>query len=229
MSFWGLGRRRKEPEPSPAAPPKPVTERLSVVEFWSADQRVTVGMDLSQGRLTDLVNRDQSVRVVVLDAPPEDPSQGVDKQPGQAWVDFEAEETLLIFPPPQLTDPRRRLHRPKQPIEIVIGPFEVSGAVHIPPGAQAAGFLFRLSTRFTPITRVSVRDTRLAGFEQRAEVVLVNLRQVGIIRDVGLGESEEAEAAEASHAPEAADGADAPIAPEVPEESEVPELRVPDY
>ncbi len=213
MSFWPLGRRRKEPEPAPAAPPPKTPTRLSVAEFWTAERRLSVGMDLSQGRLTDMINGDDSVRVVLLDIVPEDPSQQVEMRPDQQWTDLGIEEALLVFPPPQTTDPRRRLHRPKQPIEIRIGPFTILGAVHIPPGAQAAGFLFRLNTRFTPITRAAVQDTRLAGFEQRADVVLVNLKRVDVIRDVGLdekGEKEEGEEMEALRAPESAEQPEEP-------------------
>jgi len=194
VSFWPLRRRRKEPEPSaPAIPTTAAASGLSVVELWTADQRATVGIDLSQGRLTDLFNREETIRGVLLDAPPEDPSKLIEKRPDQEVVELEVEQALLVFPPPQPTNPNRRLHRPKQPIEIVIGPFEVSGVVSIPPGAQAAGFIFRQNVRFTPVTRAAVRDTRLVGFEQRAEVVLVNLRRVATIRDLGVAEPDEGE------------------------------------
>lgn len=197
MTFWPLRRRRKEPEPpTMPIPMQPAAAGLSVVELWTADQRATVGIDLSQGRLTDLFNREETIRVVVLDAPPEDPSKLVDKRPEQEWVELEVEQAMLVFPPPQPTNPTRRLHRPKQPIEIVVGPFEVTGVVSIPPGAQAAGFMFRQNVRFTPVTRAAVRDTRLVGFEQRAEVVLVNLRRVATIRDLGVTESDEADLGE---------------------------------
>lgn len=197
MSFWPLRRRRKEPDlPTMPIPARPVAAGLSVVELWTAEQRVTVGIDLSQGRLTDLFNREEKIRVVVLDAPPEDPSKLVEKRPEQEWVELEVEQALLVFPPPQATNPTRRLHRPKQPIEIVIGPFEISGTVSIPPGAQAAGFIFRQNVRFTPVTRAAVRDTRLAGFEQRAEVVLVNLRRVATVRDLGITDGDEMELGE---------------------------------
>ena len=202
MSFWSRGRRGRKPEPPAAAAAPPAVARLAVVEFWTADQRLAVGMDLSGGRLTDLINREDSVRVVVLDGVPEDRTQPVEMQSGQVWVDFAIEEALLVFPPPQLTDPHRRLHRPKQPVRIVIGPFEIVGSVHVPPGAQAAGFLFRQSTRFSAITRAAVHDTRLVGFEQRAEVVLVNLRRVEIIRDIGVDEPDEADEPGASELPD---------------------------
>jgi hypothetical protein len=192
VSFWPLRRRQKEPEPTAtAASTKPASTGLSVVELWTADQRATVGIDLSQGRLTDLFNREETIRVLALDAPPEDPSKLVEKRPEQEWVELEVEQALLVFPPPQATNPTRRLHRPRQPIEIVIGPFEISGVVSVPPGAQAAGFIFRQNVRFTPVTRAVVRDTRLVGFEQRAEVVLINLRRVATIRDLGITEGDE--------------------------------------
>jgi len=197
VSFWPLRRRRKEPEPgAPSTPTRAVSSGLSVVELWTADQRATVGIDLSQGRLTDLFNREEAIRVVVLDAPPEDPSRLIEKRADHEWVELEVAQALLVFPPPQPTNPTRRLHRPKQPIEIVIGPFEISGLVSIPPGAQAAGFIFRQNVRFTPVTRAAVRDTRLVGFEQRAEVVLVNLRHVATIRDLGVAEPDEGDLGE---------------------------------
>lgn len=203
MSFWSRGRRSKEPDPVAPLPAPPSAIRLAVVEFWTADQRLAVGVELGGQRLTDLINREDSIRVVMLDVPPEDPTQPIEMQPGQEWVDFAVEEQLLVFPPPQATDPHRRLHRPKQPVKIVIGPFEIIGSVHIPPGAQAAGFLFRQSNRFSPITRAAVQDTRLVGFEQRADVVLVNLRRVDIIRDVGLDEPDEPEEADEPAQPSA--------------------------
>lgn len=189
MSFWPLRRRRKEADTP--IPSKPASTGLAVVELWTADQRTTVGIDLSQGRLSDLFNHEETIRVVVLDAPPEDPSKLVERRPDQEWLELEVEQALLVFAPPQPANPNRRLHRPRQPIEIVIGPFEVVGLVSIPPGAQAAGFIFRQNVRFTPVTRAAVRDTRLVGFEQRAEVVLVNLRRVATIRDMGIVESDE--------------------------------------
>jgi len=62
--------------------------------------------------------------------------------------------------------------------------------VHVPPGAQAAGFLLRQNLRFAPVTRATVRDSGIDGFEQRAEVVLVNMRRVETMRDIGLEEGE---------------------------------------
>lgn len=196
MSFWSR-RRRGEAEESPTAV-GPTTTRLAVVEFWAGSHRTVAGVDLSQDRLTDLINHGELLAVVLLDEVPEDPSQPIEMTAGQAWTQLSVGEALLILPPPQVTDPQRRLHRPRQPVEITIGPFVVSGMAHVPPGAQAAGFLMRQTARFVPVTRASVRDTGLHGFEQRAEVVLVNMRRVDKILDVGLDQPDPLPSTEAS-------------------------------
>jgi len=190
VSFWLKGRRGKELEEAPAVIAAPTATRLSVVEFWAASQRTLVGMDLGQGRLTDLINGADFLSVVLLDGQPEDPSQAIEMRRSQRWSRLAVGDALLILPPPQATDPNRRLHRPRQPVEIAIGPFLVSGMVHVPPGAQAAGFLLRQNARFVAVTRAAVRDSQLEGFEQRADVVLVNMRMIETIRDVGLDERE---------------------------------------
>jgi hypothetical protein len=48
------------------------------------------------------------------------------------------------------------------------------------------------------VTHASVRDTGLQGFEQRAEVVLVNMRRVDKILDVGLDQPDPLPSTEAS-------------------------------
>lgn len=198
MSFWSRGRNRKEEaEESPAVVAATPT-RLAVVEFWAAAQRTVAGVDLSHGRLTDLINHEDYLRVVLLDEMPEDPSKPIEMRAGQAWAQLSVGDVLLILPPPQRTDPQRRLHRPPQPVEIAIGPFRVSGMVHTPPGAQAAGFLLRQNNRFAPVTRAAVRDVGLEGFEQRAAVVLVNMQQVDKIQDVGLDQPEPLPSTESS-------------------------------
>jgi len=196
VGIWPLGRRRNSPEPSAPAPRAGAPRRLAVVELWTAERRLTVGLELGGARLTDVLNGEPMVSVVVLDPPPEEGSVDVELRPEHAWQDLNMEAILLAFPPPQATDPRRRLHRPRQLIELQVGPFEVSGTVHIPPGAQAAGFLARQGRRFEPVTRVSVRDSRSELFERRADVVLANLHGVQTMRDVGLAEGTEIDLAE---------------------------------
>jgi hypothetical protein len=191
VSFWSRGRKSKEEAEESPAVVAAKAMRLAVVEFWAANQRTLAGVDLSRGRLTDLINHEDYLRVILLDELPEDPAQPIEIRAGQEWAQLSVGDVLLILPPPQPTDPQRRLHRPRQPVDIAIGPFRVSGMVHTPPGAQAAGFLLRQNNRFAPVTRAAVRDVGLDGFEQRADVVLVNMRRVAKIQDVGLDQPEQ--------------------------------------
>jgi hypothetical protein len=134
-------------------------------------------MDLSHGRLTDLINREAVIQVVLLDDRPDDPRQLIEWRTGMEWTDYPVAEALLVIPPPQVTDRTKRLHRPRQPIDLAIGPFLISGMVHVPAGAQASGFLFRQTARFAPVTRATIRAKGLPDAEQYAEVVLVNIRR----------------------------------------------------
>ena len=190
MSFWSRERRAKELDEAPPTVAAPPPTGLAVVEFWAADHRTVAGLDLSRERLTDLVNREESLSVVLLDVGPEDPSQMVELRPGQSWSQLRVQDSLLILPPPQPANPMRRLHRPRQPVEVLIGPFIVTGMAHVPPGAQAAGFLVRQNTRFAAVTRAAIRDGSLTGFQQRAQVVLVNMQRIEAIRDIGLDEAD---------------------------------------
>ena len=168
----------------------PAATHLAVVEFWGTSQRTLAGMDLRRERLTDLVNREDYLPVVLLTEQPEDLSKPIEMRAGQQWSHLKVEDALLILPPPQVSNPHRRLQRPRQPVEIVVVPFTVTGMVSVPPGAQAASFLFRQNTRFAAVTRAVIRDRRLPGFEQHAEVILVSMRQVETIQDVGLDHPE---------------------------------------
>jgi hypothetical protein len=196
VSFWSRGRS-KEAEDAPI-PARPIHTPLAVVELWGSGERTLVGMDLSQGRLIDLVNRDDAISVVVLDERLEDLSELIEMRADQAWTSMEVEDALLILPPPQAPNPQRRLHRPRQPVEIIVGRFVISGMVHVPPGAQAASFLFRQNVRYAAVTRAVVRDTEVEGFEQHADVVLVNMHRIDSIRDVGLDQVETAAAPQPS-------------------------------
>ncbi|MEX1156456.1 MAG: hypothetical protein WED12_04750 [Chloroflexota bacterium] len=197
MTFWPRGRRDKPAESLAVAPGQPATPRLAVVEMWTAETRITVGVDLGDGRLSDLLNGGPILRVVRFEVPPPEGTSSIELRADHVWRDLDVEAVLLAFPPPQTTDPRRRLHRPRQLIEFQVGPYDVSGTVHIPPGAQAAGFLQRQGGRFEPVTRAAIRDRRADLHEQRVDVVLVNLHQLVTMHDVGLADSAEIEVDEA--------------------------------
>ena len=129
------------------------------VGFVSANSSLTVAIEPGSERITDLLNRN-------------------------ALAEF-LEDLLLVFPPARPTDPGRRLHRVRQPIEVRVGPFEVTGTMHVPPGTDAAGFLARANPRFVPITHATIRRRGATPPEWNADVVLLNASAMLHLTPVG--------------------------------------------
>jgi len=176
-------------EPPPAAPEPAVALELAPVEFFTADDHMVGTIDAGHERVTDQLNRDGAIAILAPEAEgtwlESAPVEGT-KHPD--WVSFDVGEVLLVVPPPQQSDPQRRLHRPRQPIDVRIGRFAVSGSVHVPPGAQASGYLYRVNPHFVPVTEAVIRSSEPDPFERRDAVVLVNLRRVERIEGAGVVE-----------------------------------------
>ena len=99
-------------------------------------------------------------------------------------------DILLVVPPAQDLDPSRRLHRPGQDVRMLIGPYEVRGHVHVPPGSQATGYLARMNPRFVPITQATIRVVDDETSHMVVDVVLANLRLASSLREVSPADQE---------------------------------------
>jgi len=193
-------RGRSEPDSQPVADPVPEAESVAVpelapVEFFTATDHVVATIDAARERVTDQLNRDGSLQVRAS----ESGSSWLESEATEAtavpdWVAFDVGEVLLVVPPAQLSDPQRRLHKPRQPVDVHIGPFEVSGSVHVPPGAQASGYLYRVNPHFVPITEAVIKRVDPEPLERRDAVVLVNLHRVDRIEGAGVVEPGTAQA-----------------------------------
>jgi hypothetical protein len=163
-SLFGRGRDED------AAATEQLTEASTdqSIEAFLASELVQLRLHEESGRLTDLLNRDTPV---AFDRTDGGPPPAVD-------------ELLIVVPPPQPGDRARRLHRPGRPVLIVIGPYEVTGQAHVPPGTQPTGFLLRSNPRFVPLTGANIRSTLGDVPGQRVDVAIVNLRQAERFRDV---------------------------------------------
>jgi hypothetical protein len=193
--------RRAEPDNQPADEPMPepaasvATVDLAPVEFYTATDHVVATMDAAGERVTDQLNRDGSLPILPQYSDANWLESGsADATADPDWVAFDIGEVLLVVPPAQSSDPQRRLHRPRQPVEVSIGPFEVSGSVHVPPGAQASGYLYRVNPHFVPITEAVIRRVEPEPLERRDAVVLVNLQRIDRIEGAGVVEPGAAQA-----------------------------------
>jgi hypothetical protein len=90
------------------------------------------------------------------------------------WIEIVPDQTLLVVPPPHLSLPSLRLPGNKHAVLITAGDFRVTGMAQLRPGEEDDPML-RATRRFLPLTEAAF--SRGAESEQRADVVIVNLRR----------------------------------------------------
>ncbi len=91
------------------------------------------------------------------------------------WSDVFPDETVLVVPPPHVSPPELRVPRNQHQVFIRAGRFRVEGTAHLRPGEQDDPIL-RAMRRFLPLTEATFAVDE--GADERAEVVIVNLRRV---------------------------------------------------
>ena len=132
---------------------------------------VAVNVDGTNGRITDLLNTSRTLVV---------------REEGASTTEeIDVEEVLLAIPPPQeAIDQQRRLHRIRLPVRIEVGPYQVEGHAHVPPGARPSGYLFRVNPRFIPLTEAVIGRVDGTTVEQSHSVVLLNFRRVDQLLEI---------------------------------------------
>ena len=154
-------------EPMPAPPPQPETVALTI---FTADGTRELETDGSMPRTTDLLNRtDDQLRIR--------------ESGGTDWEFVDVDELLVVVPPEQISDPAMRLHRPRQYVQVRIGPYRVDGAAHVPAGSQVTSFLIPQRHHFAPLTEVTIQHAA-SGEDYRVPVAIVNLRMAESLRKV---------------------------------------------
>jgi hypothetical protein len=172
--FSSLFRRRPqagadESPPGPALPPVPEGQVLRQLDAYLESGRAAVNLIGPPGRVSDILNKDADIQVQVA---------------GPGGEPVSPDDLLVLVPSDEGGDPQRRLHRPGRPVRVLVGPYEVTGDAHIPPGAQPTGFLLRANLRFVALTRGVIRDRTGQTEDLHSPVVIVNLARADRFRDV---------------------------------------------
>jgi hypothetical protein len=149
---------------------------LAPIELYTPETRV-VGWIASNGqRVTDLLHEADELRLW-------QPSGGADDlsvrpmldQSGE-WRSVPVDEVVVVMPPEWRTNRQLRLHRRIQRVAADVGPFTVTGNMHITPGApfpetaQVKGYL--------PLTEAHLLHHGEPAFEHVVSVVIVNTRHL---------------------------------------------------
>lgn len=90
------------------------------------------------------------------------------------WTDVLPDETVIVVPPPHVSEPGLRLPGTKHRALISAGGYQVSGTALLRPGEQDDPIL-RATRRFLPLTEASF--ARGDAPAETADVVIVNLRR----------------------------------------------------
>lgn len=149
-------------QPAKVAPP---AENLVAIEIYTnSGAAFPADVDRGDERITDLLNGADSLALH-----------------GTAdTADLAVDEMLLVVPPAdRWNDAQRRLHRIRRPVRFKIGPYEIDGNAHVPPGAHPSGYLFRVNPRFVPLTEAVIRRLDGEADERRLPVVIANFRRLG--------------------------------------------------
>lgn len=149
---------------------------LAPIELYTDGSRV-VGWIASRGqRVTDLLLASDELRLWQPRAGGEDLSLRPTLDDTGEWRSVPTEDVILVMPPEWRTNRQLRLHRRILRVAADVGPFTVTGNLHLTPGAPFPE-PFQLAAFFA-LTEAHLLHTGEPAFEHVVSVVIINTRHV---------------------------------------------------
>lgn len=190
MPFDFLRKSKTPPEPSPppgSAVPN-VTAKGITFDGLTEEWRLVGAMQL-EGRLSDALNKRESIPISDVSWAPIDGSEPFTSAPGLKSIDpydlivVLAGETTL----PPMNDEEKaahRIHKISYDLALEVPPFRVIGTVYLFPGSEPERLLDRATEMFVPVTDAVayLGDERIPGTE--VDTFLVNRRYVRGVEQV---------------------------------------------
>jgi len=181
VSFWNW--RSSGPINSGGSALATPTTDLAPIELYTADTRVVGWIATSGQRVTDLLEEHDLLRLWRPNPGPTDESAPKAGQrvaePAEGsgdWQSLVTEQVVLVMPPEWRVNRQLRLHRRLRRVAVSVGPFRLTGNVHLAPGTEPEGVLYR--RRFLPLTDVHLLHDGEPAFEHVVSVVIVNTAHV---------------------------------------------------
>jgi hypothetical protein len=180
MPFGFLKRRKPELAPAPAEPPPaPEPPRPTGAAFvaLTEDWRLAGRMEVKD-RLSDALNRRESLAIHDVTWGPPDGSAPMEPAPGLRNVD--PYDLILVIAGegslPPLTETEQaaiKVHKVSYDVALEVPPFRVLGTVHLFPGTDPTRLLERGQEMFLPVTAAIAMMGDQPVSEQELEVILV--------------------------------------------------------
>lgn len=169
----------EEPTPAPATSDIPTVSAKGIAFDGLTEEWRLVGAMQLQGRLSDVLNRRESIPISDVSWAPIDGSEPFSPAPGLKTIDpydlivVLAGETTL----PLMNDEEKaahRIHKISYDLALEVPPFKVVGTVYLFPGSEPERLLDRATEMFVPVTDAVayLGDQRIGGTE--IDTFLVN-------------------------------------------------------
>ena len=168
MPFWKVQRAARANATDGSAA-RDLTPSIEPIRVFTTDRHLDGWIVATQERITDVLNARESIRICV-DAT------------ADVWETIDRDDILMVAPPEHTTNPDRRVHRRKNRLVAQVGPYVVTGMVHLQPGISLEPYLLRTRQHFLPITDAHVTSRIDPAFGQELEVVIVNVRNLTELR-----------------------------------------------
>jgi hypothetical protein len=175
---WG----RSTPESLDIGASEDAPYELAAIELLTTDGRFTGWIATEGDRTSDWLNEHAQVPVHGLAAVANSDGSATSPPAPEAAVaspsHVERGRLIWAVPPPLPSNRHLRLHRRRVLVDLELDEHEVSGQVHVRPGADAADQLLRGTRDLVPLTEVQVVSRRDPGESFSVPVLIVNRQHV---------------------------------------------------
>ncbi len=181
MTFWNWRRGTQIPASSGSAALAAAPD-LAPIELYTAEARIVGWIAAGGRRVTDLLNEQDELRLWhPAPGPLADEPAGAKRAPDVEgdtgeWQSIAAAEVLLAMPPEWRSSRQLRLHRRLRRVAMTVGPFSVTGNLHLHPGVEPGVHLLNRGQAFLPLTDAYLLHAGDPPFEHVVSVAIVNTR-----------------------------------------------------
>jgi hypothetical protein len=172
---WSRSSTAEVADEEPAADPAPYD--LAAIELLTTEGRLTGWISTDGERTSDWLNQRDELPIHGLG----EVHQGSTELPGMptAGVDLvERDRIIWAVPPPLPSNRHLRLHRRRMRIQLELEHHEVTGQVHVRPGADAVDAVLRGTRVMVPLTEVEIVSRDDPSDRCALPVVIVNASHV---------------------------------------------------
>lgn len=177
LTFWNWRRGPQTASTGSAALSS--APDLAPIELYTADSRIVGWIAAGGRRVTDLLNERDELRLWHPSPGPLDATPNAKTPPDTdtgEWDSVAAAQVLLAMPPEWRSSRQLRLHRRLRRVAMTVGPFTVTGNLHLHPGVEPGAHLLSRGPAFLPLTDAYLLHAVEPPFEHVVSVVIVNTR-----------------------------------------------------